>query len=361
MNKRLKAWVCKIAYSPVGDKLVSLSGVKRLSTEVRVHSAIRQRLAEAKNEFAKPTARGNLSDYKSALKKHWVSYSEYANQYEFYKKTEEEREEYVSRLKMAYFYWRYAPGSAKAVFRDKTVMLRTFKDYVHRPWLFVPEASFDAFRQLLSQSDCIAKPCDGKLGRGIFKLFKDSGDIDKKALYAECVKKRILLEACIESCEELKAFHPQSLNTLRVVTVANREKACVLSGVIRTGVGDSVVDNSHAGGISAQINVETGVVETDGANTKGERFVSHPDTGIVFKGFQIPKWDVITATCCAAAKMTDNPITGWDVVLDKDGEVEFVEANYGPDMDMMQTRYGRGSKKKIYSLIRNYCGIEMRD
>ena len=31
-----------------------------------------------------------------------------------------------------------------------------------------------------------------------------------------------------------------------------------------------------------------------------------------------------------------------------------------PDMDMMQTRYKRGAKKRIYALIKEYCGIEMR-
>ena len=360
MNNKLKSLLCKLAYSPVGDKLVSASGMKRLSTEIRVRSAKKKQLSEAEKEFSKPTAKGDLRDYKAAQKKHWVSYSEYANQYEFYKKTEEERDEYVSRLKMAYFYWRYAPGSAKAVFRDKPVMLRTFKDYVHRPWMFVPKSSFEDFRRMVTLYDCIAKPCDGKLGKGIYKIYKDSDHKDDRSLYESCVKNRILLEACIDSCEELKAFHPQSLNTVRVVTVSNREKACVLSGVLRTGVGDSVVDNSHAGGISAQINVKTGIVETDGANTGGERFVSHPDSGIVFKGFQIPRWDLLVTACCDAARQTDNPITGWDVVLDKNGDVEFIEANYGPDMDMMQTRYKKGAKKRIYALIKEYCGIEMR-
>lgn len=136
------------------------------------------------------------------------------------------------------------------------------------------------------------------------------------------------------------------MNTIRVVTIANKEKACVFSGVFRTGVGDSVVDNSHVAGVSAQINVEKSVIETDGANTNGERFVSHPDSGITFKGYRIPQRDVIVETCCEAAKMTDNPITGWDVIINSNGDVEFVEANFAPDMDMMQNRYKTGAKRR---------------
>ncbi len=358
MNNRLKSFLCSVAYSPAGDKFATYSGIKRLWADFTVRSRKRKMLAEAERRFCDGSPLGNLDDYKDALNKHWVTYSEYAYQYEFYKKKEEEREEYVSRLRMAYFYWRYAPGSAKAVFRNKQILLKTFRKYVHRRWIYVPDASLETFSQMVSEYDCIAKPCDGKLGKGIYKIHKD--DLNNvEQLYSQCYRDRYLLEQCIESCAELKELHPQSLNTIRVVTVAGSGKACILSGVLRTGVGDSVVDNSHAGGISAQVNVETGIVETDGANTFGERFITHPDSGIAFKGFRVPKWDAVTSSCREAALQTDNPITGWDVVLDKDGNVELVEANYGPDMDMMQTRYGAGAKKKIYALVKEYRGIDL--
>lgn len=360
MKRSVETFVCNVVYSPLGNKVVSLVGGQKIYAETHVRSIKKKLLAEAKKEFDNGSSLGTFEDYKNALEKHWVSYSEYANQYEFYKKNEEERDEYVSRLKMAYFYWRYAPGVAKAVFRNKTRFLQAFKDYIHRAWIYAPQASFEEFEQMVTNYDCIVKPCDGKLGKGIFKTYKDADHKDDRKLYESCVKDRMLVEQCIEACEELKAFHPQSLNTIRVVTIANKEKACVFSGVFRTGVGESVVDNSHKGGVSVQINVNDGVIETDGANTKGDRFVSHPDSGITFKGFVIPQWDKVVKACCEAAKKTENPITGWDVVVNNQGEVEFIEGNYGPDMDMMQTRYKTGAKKKIFGLIKEYCGIEMK-
>ena len=360
MNKSLKAFVCKIVYSPAINKMISLMGGNRLWTELHTRSKKRQLLASAAKEYKKGNALGDFDDYKNALEKHWVSYQEYAYQYEFYKKTEEEREEYVSRLRMAYFYWRYTPGAVKSVFRNKTKFLKTFGKYIHREWLYAPAASFEDFEKTVTHYDCIVKPCDGKLGKGIFKIYKDADHKDDRALYESCVKDRMLVEQCIESCEELKAFHPQSLNTIRVVTVGNKDKACVFSGVLRTGVGNSVVDNSHAGGVSAQINVKEGIIESDGADTKGNRFESHPDSGIRFKGFKIPQWDTIVTTCCEAAKLAGNPMTGWDVVINSQGDVEFIEANYGPDLDMMQSRYKAGVKKRIYALIKEYCGVELK-
>lgn len=360
MNRKTRFFIAKAAYSPLGNQIVQRLRIAQLYADYKTWSSKRNALRVAKKEFGKKTAKGDLEDYKQALDKHWVSYNEYAYQYEFYNKTEEEREEFVSMEKMTYFYRRYTSGNVKAIFRNKNSFLTFFSRFIHRKWIYAPEASYEEFSHLVSNYDCIIKPCDGARGKGVFKKYKDSDHKDDKYLYERCVKDQMMVEQCIESCEELKALHPQSLNTIRVVTIANKNKACVFSGVLRTGVGDSVIDNSHAGGVSVQINVENGIVETDGANTNGERFVTHPDSGITFKGFKIPQWDVIVETCCQAAMMTDNTITGWDVAINSYGEVEFVEANFAPDMDMMQTRYKAGAKKKLYALIKEYSGIEMK-
>ena len=360
MNRKLKFLFANMAYSPYGNQMIQKFRFPQLYADYKTMVFKRKALRIAKKEFSKETAIGSFDDYKQALDKHWVSYNEYAYQYEFYNKTEEEREEFVSREKLGNFYRRYTPGIAKAIFRNKYRFLTKYSKYIHRKWIYAPDASYEEFAQLVSNYDCIIKPCDGAFGRGVFKVYKNSDHTDDRKLYDSCVKDRLLVEQCIESCEELKALHPLSLNTIRVVTVANKEKACVFSGVLRTGVGNSVVDNSHAGGISVQINVENGVVETDGANTKGERFISHPDSGIVYKGYKIPQWDLIVKTCCEAARMIDNPITGWDVAINSNGDLEFVEANYAPDMDMMQTRYKAGVKKRIYALIKEYRGIDMK-
>lgn len=360
MKKKLENILCKVCYSPLGDKVIKMSGAWNLLLWLRVRSSKKHLLAEAVKKFRTGANIGNLEDYKKALKLHWVSYQEYAYQYEFYLKSEVERNEYVSRLRMAYFYWKYTPSVVKLGFRDKKFFLRAFAKNVHRKWLYIPDVSFDDFKQMINKYDCIVKPNEGKLGRGVFKVYRNSDHTNDYSLYKECKKNGMLLEECIEACDELKVFHPQSLNTIRVVTVAGHDKAYVLSGVLRTGIGDSVVDNSHAGGVSAQINVGTGIVDTDGSDTNGTNYKCHPDSGIRFAGYIIPNWNAIVHTCCEAAKLTGAPMTGWDVVVNHQGEVEFVEANYGPDMDMFQTRYKAGAKKKIYGLIKDCCGIEIK-
>ena len=360
MKRNLRNFIAKMAYSPIGNRLVSLLGGAQLYAKYKVYYSKRGMLAEAKRLYQKENAIGTFDDYKNSLLKHWFSYNEYAKQYELYKKSEEEREEYVSRLRMAYFYWRYTPGVAKSVFRNKEKFLKTFGKYIHRKWLYTPETSYKEFVQFVSNNDCIVKPCDGKLGIGVFKLYKDDDHKDYQKLYDTCVKGRMLVEQCIESCEELKALHPQSLNTIRVVTVQNKEKSEVFGSFLRMGRGNSVVDNAHAGGVFAQINIKDGTIESDGIDTSGNRFVCHPDSGIKLKGFVIPDWDKVVNTCCEVAKLCGTTIMGWDVSINGQREIEFVEANYGPDFDVMQSPLKVGVKKRIFAKIKEYSGIEMK-
>lgn len=360
MNRFIKIILSSFAYSPLGDKLVTWGGGNKLHARLNVRSSKKKLLEEAKLEYEKGSSLGNLEDYKQALDKHWVSYSEYAHQYEFYKKTEEEREEYVSRLRMRYFYMRYGPGILRPLFRNKQKFLKVFDKYIHRKWLFVPNASYNEFVKLVTNSDCIVKPYGGSLGKGVFKVKKDISLNDIRTLYDYCVLNKNLVEEIIESCEELKAFHPQSLNTIRVVTISNRNNAEIFGSFIRMGVGDSVIDNAHAGGIFAQINIKTGKIVSDGINTDGGKFIYHPDSKLQIKGFKIPHWDIICDTCCEAAKLTDNPITGWDVVINSKGQIEFVEGNHSPDFDVMQSPLQVGVKKRIFAKIKEYRGIEMK-
>ena len=354
----LKQVVRKVLYSPVGNKVFTAVG-GRIYADRLVKSHKKHMLEDARKQFEKGSQFGTFEDYQKALGKHWVSYNEYAYQYEFWRMPEERREEYISRLKMQYFYWRYVPGIYKVVLRDKNKFLVAYKKYIYRKWLYVPESSYDEFYNLVSVYDCMAKPTDGTCGQGIFKIYKSDDPTSIKSLYEKCVKFRMLIEECIEACDELKAFHPQSLNSIRLVTFSNKEKSMVFSSRFKMGVGDSVIDNVHAGGLFAQVNVETGIVETDGISVNGDFCEYHPDTGIKIKGFQIPKWNDIVNTCFEAARMSDNPIIGWDVVVNNKGQVEFIEGNHGPDIDTSQSPQ-KGLKKRIYALIKEYYGVELK-
>ena len=76
----------------------------------------------------------------------------------------------------------------------------------------------------------------------------------------------------------------------------------------------------------AQVDIETGLLVTDGISTDGANLSKHPDSQIEFKEFTIPKWELVKETVLNAAKSLPGLfICGWDVTVTKDGIVEIIE------------------------------------
>lgn len=166
-----------------------------------------------------------------------------------------------------------------------------------------------------------------------------------------------VIEELIEQGEEMARIHAGSVNTLRIPTAIIKDengdpKIQLFHPSLRMGRGDSFVDNFSAGGVSALIDPETGVIYTDGADKKGHSFECHPDSGIRFKGFQIPQWDEAVAMVKEAAMMIpDNHYCGWDLAYSAQHGWCMVEANCTAQMGAMQMVTKEGRKAELEALI----------
>lgn len=350
---------------PLGTRVFQLFPDLGALFRLRKEEAAFRREAERYFEQGGPLPQGaSREGFYQALKDHSVSLSEYLYQYEFYKLSEEERDEFISRAKMralAYKLRMKYPKDSLGLPRFKEQYLGRFTDlgFIHRRWLYVPDSSYQQFADLLSSVDCIVKPADGSLGIGVKKVPKQDDANQIRALYEKCAQSNILLEECVKGCDELQAFHPQSLNTIRVVTMAFRGKAVLFGAFFRMGVGDMVIDNAHAGGLFAQIDINKGVIESDAITTDGMRVENHPDTGLKIKGTKIPHWEQLVEACLNAARQTRNIITGWDVVITDEGNVELIEVNNRPDFDLMQSPLRIGVKRKVLDTLSELIGKEI--
>ena len=106
--------------------------------------------------------------------------------------------------------------------------------------------------------------------------------------------------------------------------------------------------------------METGVIESDGLTTKGLLVTKHPDTNLTIKGTQIPHWDKVVEFCLNAARQTKNIITGWDVAVTDDGNVELIEVNNRPDFDGgMQAPLKKGVKRKVFATLKDLTGRDI--
>lgn len=325
-----------------------------LYREVNIFFKERKRFfAEAKECFKKDSPNhGSYSDYKKAFRKHRVTYSEYMNSYEYWRLDENERDEFISTSEMQVIYRKLGDNEVREVFRDKVRFLTAFAPFVHRWWAMAKDTSLEVFKRKASEFDIIAKPVDGTHGEGIFKIV-GSNVADWEHLYEKVVKDNCLLEQYIKECDELAAFHPASLNTIRVVTISNGDRCEVFGALFRMGAHGSVIDNTHAGGIYAPINVETGFIEIPAIDAHNYHYELHPDSGKQIKGFCIPQWSQIISTCKAASHVVPNiHFAGWDICVNKDGVVEIIEGNHAPDFDGgMQAPLKIGVKKKLQQTV----------
>ena len=90
------------------------------------------------------------------------------------------------------------------------------------------------------------------------------------------------------------------------------------------------MDNVSSGGFSANIDPVSGVIISSAMSRGEERCETHPVTGAVFRGFQMPMWDRVLELVREAAKICPEVrYVGWDVAYNHDGPL-LVEGNYHP-------------------------------
>ena len=332
-----------------------------LYREIHIYLDERKRFfKEAKERFAKEKLEHGLwKDYKEAFRKHRVTYSEYMYSYEYWRLNEQERDEFISTSEMQVIYRKLGEQDVREVFHDKVCFLTAFSSLVHRWWGMAKDLSIEELKEKNNLFDIIAKPVDGTRGDGIFKIVADDVS-DWYQLYKKLKEDNYLLEQCIEECDELKAFHPSSLNTIRVVTISKDNRCEVFGALFRMGAHGSIIDNTHAGGIYAPINIDTGVIDIPAIDAHNNYYDVHPDTGKKIKGFSIPEWGKIVEVCKEASRTIPNiHFAGWDVCINNKGEVEIIEGNHAPDFDGgMQAPLKIGVKKKLQQTVKSVMNID---
>jgi hypothetical protein len=208
----------------------------------------------------------------------------------------------------------------------------------------------------LPRTDLFLKPLHGAGGRGAERW--DHLDADRY----RAVDGTVLGEG--ELIEHLKRLsrtegyivrprvmnHPEiadlsngALATVRVMTCRDEAgRAEATNAVLRMAQGrNTIVDNFHAGGIVAKVDVATGEL---GRGVDGGRMGSgahwreaHPDTGARFFGRRLPCWEQVCDLARRAHDLAfaDEIVVGWDIALLPDGP-HLIEGNKGPCVDLLQ-------------------------
>ena len=145
------------------------------------------------------------------------------------------------------------------------------------------------------------------------------------------VKDALLAELLVENHESLRAFHANSLNTLRIIIMRTPSGGVELNrAIMRFGTGGSSVDNLYAGGIGVPVETSTGRLVTYGHTlaTDTPPYYKHPDSGLTFDGFEVPFWkESLEMSIEIRRKLFPEVFNiGFDIAITPSGPV-MIEAN----------------------------------
>jgi hypothetical protein len=132
-----------------------------------------------------------------------------------------------------------------------------------------------------------------------------------------------------------------ALPTTRILTIKGRDESWeAVAALLRMAVGiNRTVDNFHAGGIAANVDLATGMLgrATDIGLSPDIGWVErHPDVGGVITGRILPFWSEALALARRAHSVFNQRlVAGWDIAILPEGPV-LVEGNGAPDTDIHQ-------------------------
>ena len=260
-------------------------------------------------------------------------------EYEFYKKRRNERATFVVRTKRGMIARTFNAKDKMVLFSDKGQFNTLFSEFVKRDWLDLDVATVEELASFLERhSRFLIKPRTESCGKGIH-VIESGGSADAERIHAEYRDQHVLAEEILVQEGSVHDLHPESLNTLRIVTVRLSDTDVrVMNGNIRIGVDERIQDNFHQEGIAASVDVKTGIVNSMGCDMHLNRHLVHPVTKKRIIGYEIPQWaEAVEMAKKAACIVPEVSYVGWDIATSCRGYgVVLVEGNPDSDTDVQQ-------------------------
>ncbi len=158
-------------------------------------------------------------------------------------------------------------------------------------------------------------------------LYKDNQVWKDHEAYSELDNHTI--EPFIVQHKELNRIYNQAVSNVRLVTLNHHGQIILYAQAILIGSRGAHVSNIRFGGIVVGVD-SNGILQERGIYKSSDGFKSckqHLDSGIVFKGFQIPMWqEAVDLALKAHASLRDIHSIGWDIAITSQGPI-IIEAN----------------------------------
>lgn len=272
------------------------------------------------------------------------------NEFEFLK-----RRKFVNENDGKGYLQKLNEGGETEIVDDKYEAYKRLQKYYRRKAMLID--SDDCKEEFIEfckkRKQIMKKPISSSWGRGIEKInLEEHADYEK--LFYEFREQAdvILIEDVIIQNRKMAKFNEDSVNTVRVSVYQDGEKVTVYSSLLRTGQKGTLVDNTGAGGLFAAIDIRTGTIMEDAVDGKGTFYKEHPQSGVPYRGFQIPRWRSLMRLVVKLTKeFPDHKIMGWDFVYTNHFQWAVVEVNNYPEF-AFQAATKRGAKNRFLKLTK---------
>lgn len=241
------------------------------------------------------------------------------------------------------------------IFNDKMLTYKIYKKYYKREAISLQYTNdlskFKEFIQL--NKKFVKKEVDKACGESV-ELIDTNIFVDDVNLFNKLISNgKVILEELIYQGNETAIFNESSVNTIRCITVNFNGNINMPYFFMKIGRKGKFVDNGGAGGILVGIDPKYGFLCTDGVDEYGYRYKKHPDSGVTFKGYQLPDWDKLVDLCREMAKLSPKVrMIGWDLAYTSKSEWIMVEGNSSTEFIGPQCTSLNGVKKDISELLK---------
>ncbi|HEY1024547.1 MAG TPA: sugar-transfer associated ATP-grasp domain-containing protein [Sphingobacteriaceae bacterium] len=150
-----------------------------------------------------------------------------------------------------------------------------------------------------------------------------------------------VLNPYIDQHSYASSIYPNSLNTIRLLTAVLDGRVILMKAGHRFGAEHTgVVDNFSQGGIFANIDLETGLLERptiwNQKDYRTEQMDHHPSTHATITGVAVPRWqEIVSEMLDLHQSILFIKYVGWDIAVTADG-FYIIEANYASDLIGLQ-------------------------
>ncbi len=165
----------------------------------------------------------------------------------------------------------------------------------------------------------------------------------------DCVHQEV-----IDQHEKINEIYKYSVNTIRFDTYIDKhDQIHILSAFMRFGRGGNVVDNGSSGGFYVSVDLKEGKLKGKSHQLMkygGEQLISHPDTNVVFDGFEIPFFKEASDLIKKAVLHIPDRIIGWDIAISPNGPV-IIEGNDNNSFITPDIAYGGYLRHPLFKEI----------